>query len=265
MKIYNPSISQSKFLKRFNEDGFVLINQIFPNELLQELNIKLANCIKIEQEKYYNKNHKDYGMLLCCPIYGEPFTNIFDYPQFFNPFNWLIGSTSIVWVYTSSCIPPNQQNYASRIHVDRPFFTGSFLEGVGSLILLDDFTSENGATFLLPSSQNIEQQPDDAYFYKNAIPLIAPKGTVLYFNLRLWHAAGNNRSNNWRNAIGIGMVRPYIKQRIDIPRILPHAVVENLSDFAKQKLGFFAQPPSSLDEYYNRESNPTKIQPSEWK
>ncbi len=46
------------------------------------------------------------------------------------------------------------------------------------------------------------------------------------------------------------MCRPYMKQRIDIPRAMAHMDLSSLSEQALQKLGFRSQPPASLDEYY---------------
>lgn len=247
------TIDQQTFTSKFEEDGFVLVNNIFPEELLDDINSVILGCVNHEADTYHHRKHKDYGMLLCCPVYGAPFTTILDHESFFKPFNWLLGDNCIVWVYTSSCIAPKQTNFASRIHLERTIFTGDFIDGVDSLILLDDFNESNGATYLLKGSHKNLEKPEDERFYKEAIRLVAPKGTVLYFNLRLWHAGGQNHTVKWRNSLGIGVNRPYLKQRIDIPRILPQAVKDKLSDYAKNKLGFNVQVPSSFEEYYRNE------------
>ena len=44
---------------------------------------------------------------------------------------------------------------------------------MGATILLDDFTSENGATWFLPSSHEMPTPPDEDFFYKNAKRVIA--------------------------------------------------------------------------------------------
>ena len=46
------------------------------------------------------------------------------------------------------------------------------------------------------------------------------------------------------------MVRPWMKQRIDIPRSMSHIDTSNYSEKALQKLGFHAQVPANYDEYY---------------
>jgi hypothetical protein len=46
------------------------------------------------------------------------------------------------------------------------------------------------------------------------------------------------------------MARPWMKQRLDIPRAMSGLDLTNLSVAARQKLGFDAQVPASYDEYY---------------
>ena len=92
--------------------------------------------------------------------------------------------------------------------------------------------------------------PDEKFFYANARRVIAPAGSVWFFNARTWHAGGANRSNRWRHALTINMARPWMKQRLDIPRAMAHLDLKLLSAAARQKLGFDAQVPASYDEYY---------------
>lgn len=76
---------------------------------------------------------------------------------------------------------------------------------MGATILLDDFTAENGATYFLPNSQLMNEAPSEEDFYKNAKRVIAPAG-IWFFNARIWHAGGQNHTNNWRHALTINMV-----------------------------------------------------------
>jgi len=258
------TITKESFLKDFDENGYVIVEAVYSNDFINTLLPELDIAKQKEAIINANNNYKADGTLLACPIYGGKFLDVLENDFFFQPFNWILGDTCIIWVYTTSCLAPNSINSTSRIHVDRPHFIPNFNEGVGSLILLDDFTEENGATWFLPASHKSAEQPPEDFFYKNAKRLIAPKGSVFYFNLRMWHAGGSNTTNEWRNALGIGMIRPYYKQRIDLPRSMKDVDISGVSDIAKQKLGFFSQPPTSLDEYYKNGNSGVKLQPSEW-
>mgnify|MGYP005668106529 CR=1 FL=1 len=257
-------ITPTLFKNSFDNDGYVVVENVFDNKFIDDIIPELKAAIEKESKEFHgSKEHKDYGMLLACCVHGGKFLDVVEHKPYIEPFNWILGDTSIIWVYTSSAMAPNSGNYSSRIHVDRPYFTPNYIDAMGSLILLNDFTEENGATYILPKSHLKEDEPSEEYFYKNAERLIAPKGSVFYFNLRLWHAGGKNISNDWRYALGIGMIKPYLKQRIDLPSALEHVDISSLTSYGKQKLGFYSQPPKSIAQYY-KNAELALIQKSEW-
>ncbi|MCO5249545.1 MAG: phytanoyl-CoA dioxygenase family protein [Chitinophagales bacterium] len=259
------SLHKELFIQRIREEGYIIVEDVIEPALLEDAKKQLITSIDKEAAFHGKKDFQEYGMLLCCPIYGESFLKLADNKDLMTPFDWVLGDTSIIYVYTSSSIPPQQKNYASRIHVDRPHFIPDFIEALGCLILLDDFAEDNGATWILPKSHQMKEQPSSEYFYQHAKRVIAPKGSVFYFHLRLWHAGGQNNTNLWRHSLGIGMVRGYMKQRIDIPRAMQNVDISDISDFGLQKLGFFSQPPISLKEYYLPIEQRMYKQRSEWK
>ena len=147
-------------------------------------------------------------------------------------------------------MPPGGVNYSTRIHVDCPRLIEGYVTNMGVTILLDDFTVDNGATWFLPGSHTRAAMPTEDEFYGQARRVVAPAGSAVFFNARLWHAGGVNMTSAWRHALTINVCRAYMKQRIDIPRAIAGMDLTAISDKVKQKLGFFAQPPASLDEYY---------------
>lgn len=264
--ITEKELTKTFFMEKILKEGFVVVEEVLDEDFMIKVKSYLEQSIEKEAEYHGGKDYKEYGMLLCAPIYGGPFLEIADNQKLMQPFDWALGDTSIIYVYTSSCLPPKGKNHASRIHVDRPHFTGDFLESLGCLIMLDDFTEENGATWILPKSHLSKEAPDEKFFYQNAIRVTAPKGSVFYFHLRLWHAGGVNMTDNWRHSIGIGMVRGFIKQRIDIPGALINGKTDYsfVSEYGLQKLGFHSIPPKSLEEFYGRGVSKSYIQKSEW-
>ena len=46
------------------------------------------------------------------------------------------------------------------------------------------------------------------------------------------------------------MSRPWMKQRVDIPRVMEGMDLSGVSEKALQKLGFYSQVPASYDEYW---------------
>jgi len=113
-----------------------------------------------------------------------------------------------------------------------------------------DFTLNNGATYYLPKSHKLAEPPTEEHFYANAKRFVAKAGSVWFFNARVWHAGGDNKTSQWRHGLTLNMCRPYMKQRIDIPRAMANMDLSSVSEKALQKLGFLAQTPANYDEYY---------------
>lgn len=214
------------------------------------LKTQLAECIERESVARGPEASRDYAMLLAAPIYGGAILELADNRELFIPVNEVLGETCIIHVYTSSSLPPHARNYSARVHRERNDKYPDILDFVALIILLDDFTEANGATWFLPGSHRSKSPPSEDYFYKHALRLIAPAGSVFYFDWRLVHAGGENTTASWRHALAMGITPAYYKQKIDLPRAIPAAAAASLGDRAKQKLGFFSVPPVSLDEYY---------------
>lgn len=249
------------------KNGFYIAEELLEKEAVANLKAATEDALAKELAYQGTKNYDLYGTVQVCPMYGGAFIDVLNNKQLVEPFNKVLGEGCIIWSYIATSLPPNDKNFTTRIHVDRPYFFPNYIESMGALVLLDDFTHENGATYYLPQSHTLISEPTEAYFFKNAKRLIAPAGSVFFFNLRLWHAGGTNQTNNWRHALSIGMTRPYLKQKFDIPELLKREGIdiEQISPYAKQKLGFNAIPPKSLDEFWGKNgADRTYTEKSEW-
>lgn len=241
---------RKNFVKEIQDQGYSIIENVLTKEFIEKAKNELGKAIDCETEYHKGKNHPNHGMVLLCSLYNKVFTDLFDNDKLTEPFNSILGEGSIVYAYTSSSMPPSSSNYSQRIHVDCPRVIPNYITNMGATILLDDFTEDNGATWFLPASHQLEEKPEDEFFYKNAKRLIAKAGSVWFFNARVWHAGGVNQTDKWRHALTINACRSWMKQRIDIPRAMEHFNSSDLSEKALQKLGFFAQVPASYDEYF---------------
>lgn len=242
--------NRETFVHQINNQGYSIVKHALPNSFVESAKMELIKAINTEADYHKTTKYSGYGMVLLCSLYDRIFCNIFDIDLVREPFNVILGEGCIVYAYTSSSMPPNSTNYSSRIHTDCPRIIPGYITNVGATILLDDFTEVNGATYLLPYSQEQLTQPEPEQFYQKSIRLIEKAGSICFFNARLWHSGGNNLTSQWRHALTINMVRPWMKQRIDIPRAMSHMDLSCISDVAKQKLGFYAQVPSNYSEYF---------------
>jgi ectoine hydroxylase-related dioxygenase (phytanoyl-CoA dioxygenase family) len=256
-------VDRTMYLNQLDTRGCVLIERLLSEDLVQRCRNALEKAIESEAGYHGTTDYADYGMIQCCPMYDRVFIDLLDLPDLMTPIEDVLGDGCIVYSFASSSLPPGGTNFAARIHVDCPRLIPGYLTNLGVVLLLDEFTEDNGATFFLPGSHNSAAPPAEEEFFLRAERLVARSGSAWFFNPRLWHSAGQNTTNAWRHSLTINMCRPYMKQRIDIPRVLADLNLQGVTDTALQKLGFHAQSPTSLDEYYLPPDRRTFRQPYE--
>ena len=100
-------------------------------------------------------------------------------------------------------------------------------QGLNVALLLDAFTSSNGATEVIPGSHNPPnyKPPNEA-----AIPVTAPAGTLMVFESRVWHRTGRNRTTLPRAALFGWYTRPIYRTQENWFLSLDPKVAETASD-----------------------------------
>jgi hypothetical protein len=140
--------------------------------------------------------------------------------------------------------------YVHNVHRDIRFASDTKRFMLNCLVMLDDFTVDNGATYLLSGSQTVAERPSDELFFQQAERALGPMGSVLFFDSRMWHATGANRTASARRALTLTFTSPFFKQQLDYPRLLGYDAIEALSPFLRQIIGFNARVPATLEEFY---------------
>ena len=102
----------------------------------------------------------------------------------------------------------------------------------------------------MPRSHLNSRAPTEEEFFRQARRLVAKAGSVFFFNARLLHAGGQNKTTHWRHARTINMCRSFMKQRLDIPRAMSQIDLSGIPDRTLEKLGFFCEIQANYDEYY---------------
>jgi hypothetical protein len=146
-------------------------------------------------------------------------------------------------------------SYAQRIHRDIRSYSGEMPLLLNTLVMLDAFTPENGATFMLGGSHLAAEKPSEEDFYARAGRAVGPAGSVLVFNSNVWHAGGDNTTDHTRRSVTPMYARPFIKQQFDYPRVVGYDAGPSLKPYARQVIGFNARVPANLDEWYQPPEN----------
>jgi len=153
--------------------------------------------------------------------------------------------------------PPMSNNYTQlKYHRDLPYqhYVSSRPLAINALYAVDDFTIENGATFVIPASHKVEKFPTQSYLESTQLQVAVKAGTFLVLDCMLFHAAAPNLSLNAR--IGLNhvfttvMFSPQINwktsiEEMDIPT----------SDSLTELLGLNYASPDNVNAYLTRRKN----------
>lgn len=118
------------------------------------------------------------------------------------------------------------------------------------LVMLDDFTIENGATEVLPGTHRCKDFPPERFIAENRKVVCGKRGSVIFYDGDIWHRAGENTTDQFRAGMTCTFTRPYFKQQLDYPRFLDPVYAATLSPAMRQLFGFDARTPASIEEWY---------------
>lgn len=150
-------------------------------------------------------------------------------------------------------IPPDEPNYILRSYLARssahrmPIHIDSFVPYGGPFVfimqasfILQDQTTENGCTVLVPGSHLREEYAPQTF--DDAVPIETTAGDVVIWDSRVWHGALENQTDESRWALVATFQRWWLKQAFDIPGSLPQDLYDTLSPSQKAILGFCSVP-----------------------
>ncbi|MDQ1088740.1 MULTISPECIES: phytanoyl-CoA dioxygenase family protein [unclassified Siphonobacter] len=141
-------------------------------------------------------------------------------------------------------------SYVGNVHRDIRTWSGDLPLMMNMLVMLDDFTPENGATWFMSGSHKYAEKPTDEEFFAVAEQAVAKKGSIVLFNSNVWHAAGTNQTDQIRRGLTPMFTKPFFKPQFDYSRYFGYDRVANFPPLAKQLLGYNSRVPANLDEWY---------------
>lgn len=231
-------------------DGCSVRRHVVPAELVDALRRASDEAVAAEAASFPPGSDQD-GRVLCAPAFGGPFIDLCGFDPLFAPIEAILGDDSILYAMTTSTLRPGSAGPIDHYHVDVAADRPDGL-ALSAIVLLDPFTEDNGATEVVVGSHRWRAEPlDDEQAGRR---ILGQPGDVCYFDPRVWHRTTMNSSARPRRAIPLQMVRPWMKQRLDVPGMLAGAGVRVADDHAARRLGLTSRPPGSLQEFLDRRS-----------
>ena len=239
-------------------DGYSIVEDVVSASLLAHTReamyaVRERILADIGQERLDDAG--ELGVLRIMLRYDESFAALLELEPVLAIVDRVLSPTAIVHLQNGLILPSSTERNARRrfqtsFHRDFPRHMGGYVASVNTFLAIDEFTSDNGATLLVPGSQQCALPPDPSVMESMAAPALCPAGSMIVFDSTLWHAAGVNVSGADRLAINQQFTRSFIKPQIDYVRALGDAAILRQQPRTQQLLGWYTRVVTSLDEYY---------------
>ena len=157
--------------------------------------------------------------------------------ELFDP-NYLLSQLQVI------DIAPGEA--AQGIHVDDAFYPWPRPRpplGAATIIAIDDFTPDNGATRVIPGSHTWGERYPTEEETAAAIPAVMPAGSMLFFLGTTWHSGGENRSDTARMAVTAQYCAPWCRPQESFLLSVSRERVATSSEHMQRLLGYSIHPP----------------------
>ena len=247
------SLGLDDFNRQMAERGWVVFEAAVGSDLLARMTADLEAAWDTCREVMVKNGVATDADLTVHHLIGQrpSFLDYIDESEALDPFfEAYFGGRYILNSFGGAINTAGRPSYAHRIHRDIRSYSADMPLLLNTLVMLDAFTPENGATYLLGGSHKRAEKPAEEAFYERAEQAVGPAGSVLVFNSNVWHAGGNNTTERSRRSVTPMYCRPFLKQQFDYPRAVGYAAGPSLGAHARQVIGFNARVPATLDEWY---------------
>ncbi|XOV79186.1 MAG: phytanoyl-CoA dioxygenase family protein [Aestuariibacter sp.] len=240
--------------ERIRRIGYSVVSSGYDNDKVAQIRDKFEQLHQQYQRKFSAEYLAQIGEknLLRAPLSmgGKLFIELACNPNVVNLVENLIPGKYLLNAQNGAVNEPNTIFSQGRWHRDLPYmhYTSSSPLAVNAIYCVDDFTLDNGATFVLPGSHKFVDFPSPDFVKNNALQVQAKAGDFIVLDSMVFHASGHNGSGQVRRAINHLYSLPVFKQQIDLSQIISPV---KLSSKELQLLGFLESNILSVEQFLN--------------
>jgi ectoine hydroxylase-related dioxygenase (phytanoyl-CoA dioxygenase family) len=188
--------------------GYVVVENVLDPQTLSQVRDRVEDLYTLEGENAGSEFRQEPGSRRLANLVdkGDIFERLIAVPPILELVAHVLGDRFKLSSFNARSANPHSPE-AQPLHCDAaalPDDQGYWV--CNTIWLLDDFTLENGATRIIPGSQNWSQLPqnvlaDPTLPHPEEVLLTAAAGSVVVMNTHAWHGGTANRSANHRRAL----------------------------------------------------------------
>ena len=224
--------------QQLDEQGYLPLYNIMTPEQVTAIRMRLDELTVSEGVSAGLEVHQEAGTnRLANLVDKDPlFEMCFTHPRVLAAMNHVLSGDFKLSSLNSRAALPGEGLQALHADWGETVEPGNY-QVCNSIWLLVDFTTENGATRVVPGTHRSGQRPGDALAdpkaaHPDEIQLVAPAGSVVIFNSHVWHGGTINRTDKPRYALHSYFCRRHQPQQTNQRQYLNEATIARFSDAA---------------------------------
>jgi len=245
--------------------GYVVLPQVFtPEEIAEAKSLVMAYSTNDDNKVTHFHGHHQDRIHLQRRVWnllnkGDIFVEMVQREPVVSIMRAFLGDEFVLGSIAANRILPGGPG--QELHIDYPYWdlykrssfptrlNPSFPLNAQATILLDDFTEENGATAVVPGTQQLGRYPENPSELPPGTERMTGKaGDVAVFFGMAWHCAMPNNSDADRSAVLIQYLPKFVKPMEDQIRGTRQDVIDTASPVLRQLLGLDYPYPQILDD-----------------
>lgn len=240
-----------RVLEELDIVGYSVVPGVLASAALELYRKCIDNAWQKQVDEFGEKRLKElgeWGTARALLDYHLEFAELIRHPFVMQVVSKTVGETAILHLMNGSIAFPDTEYHQSKLHRDfaKNFYSDKLLT-INAFWTIDLFNSETGGTWFVPFTHKIPYTPSEEYLKKHSVQLEAEAGSVVFFDSRIYHRAGQNRSKNRRRGINFQYTKPFMKQQMDFPALLKDKV--DRESLLGQTLGMWTVPSKNLKEF----------------
>lgn len=234
---------RAQLLQQLDSDGYVVVERVLSERHVAALRRDLVPRFR------HGRGRNSFEGLATQRLYGvlEATTScdpLLDHPLVLGLLDGLLDRNYLLSQLQAINIRPGES--AQILHHDDGFYRWPRPRpalGAATIWSIDEFTTENGATVVIPGSHRWGDRMPTADEAAGARPVVMPAGSLLLFLGTLWHGGGANRATTSRLAITAQYCAPWCRQQENFSLSVSRARARSASEDLKRLLGYSIHPP----------------------
>lgn len=271
------TVTVGRDVEAIRRDGYVVIEDVLGPAELEAARAALRPRFRRRQFGRNAFEGLKTERIYSLPAHARVFADLVEHPRilgicdaFLAP-NYLLSAAQAIRIHPGEA--PQALHYDDSFY---PFPRPRAAISVGAIFAVDPFTTENGATEIIPGSHlwgdqtpegvvsaedfaqtmrygrgvgapdaplNRRRGADRSTVATRSRPVCMPAGAAVVFLGTLWHRGGANRSAAPRLALTTQYCEPWARPQENFCLAVPRAVARALSERVQELLGYSIHPP----------------------